>query len=128
MPTWSVRFGAVLAALLGAMASAAAATVHVTAAPGGLGTTGLQWQLDDDPPAPAGSPAATGKAYGPALVWSRLGQVRLRPGKHTLTLAVPVRGEGAERYSLSVDALVLAREPFVPEGASRPTWRPREKP
>ncbi len=36
MPTWPVRFGAVLAALLGATASAAAATVHVAAAPGGL--------------------------------------------------------------------------------------------
>jgi hypothetical protein len=98
------------------------------AAPDGLGSTGLQWQLDDDPPAAAGAPATAGKPYGPALSWSRLAQVRLRPGKHTLTLLVPARsGRAAERYSLSLDAIVLAREPFVPEGGNRPTWRPRGK-
>jgi hypothetical protein len=85
---------------------------------------GLQWQMDDDPPAAAGAPAVEGKPYGPALVWTKLGQVRLRPGRHTLTLLVPARNtDAAERYQLGVDALVLAREPFVPDGPNRPQWR-----
>jgi hypothetical protein len=99
-----------------------------SAAPGGLGAAGLQWQLDDDPPIAAGAPPTVGKAYGAGLSWAKLGQVRLRPGRHALTLLVPAKGGATDRYQLSVDALVLAREAFVPNGPVRPHWSARAQP
>jgi hypothetical protein len=39
-----------------------------------------------------------------------------------LTLSVSERG--ADRYLFRIDALLLAREPFEPNGIRKPSWRP----
>ena len=54
--------------------------------------------------------------------WTRLGQAQLAPGRHRLVIAAtdPARSGG---YHLKIDALVLAREPFQPNGIRRPGSR-----
>jgi hypothetical protein len=74
------------------------------------------------PPVPPSTPTTVGPPYGPGLSWTRLGAVRLEEGRHVLTLSVSERG--LERYLFRIDALLLAREPFQPDGIRKPSWRP----
>jgi hypothetical protein len=59
--------------------------------------------------------------YGSGLAWTRLGSVRLEPGRYRLSLAVSERN--GDRYLFRVDALLFAREPFRPDGVRKPVWR-----
>ncbi len=93
--------------------------------PGSADTAGFTWRVDDRPPVlalpdPAARPA--GDRYAGGLGWTRLGPVPLSPGRHTLALTVtePARAGG---FHLKVDALVLSREPFQPNGIRRPDFR-----
>jgi hypothetical protein len=89
--------------------------------PGSPDSSPFTWRIDDRTPtlAPTDGP---GRRYAPDLGWTRLGQVQLSPGRHTLTLvATAAAASGA--FHLAVDALVLAREPFQPDGIRRPGMR-----
>jgi hypothetical protein len=118
--------------------------------PGQEGASPVRWEIaaaqqaaGSDPPAGAPARPATsdgggeagpvspsisrpgtltpGPAYAPGLAWTRLGSVRLDPGRYVLTLSVAERG--GERFLFRVDSLLLAREPFTPNGIQKPVWR-----
>jgi hypothetical protein len=112
-------------------------------APGQEGASPVHWQIEKIEPAPRNeasqnqpprqelplppsaapsTPTTVGPPYAPGLSWSRLGTARLEAGRHVLTLSVSERG--GDRYLLRIDALLLAREPFEPNGIRKPSWRP----
>jgi hypothetical protein len=89
--------------------------------PGRDGVSGLVWQLNDEPAVPADSVTPTGADYAAGMAWFQLGRVTLATGRHELVLAVPRRAEGGSgRYLAALDAIVLSREPFQPNGAQKP--------
>jgi len=47
--------------------------------------------------------------------------VRLDPGRYVISFSVAERS--GDRYLFRIDALLLAREPFTPNGAQKPAWR-----
>jgi hypothetical protein len=89
--------------------------------PGSPETSAFTWRIDDRAPALAVAEGASHR-YAGALGWTRLGQVSLPPGPHVLILTAtgPAASGG---YHLDVDALVLSREPFQPNGVRRPGYR-----
>jgi hypothetical protein len=115
-------------------------------APGQEGASPLQWRIERQPTSGSGSegptvpqteaeitpvtppptrPAAEGGPYAPGLSWTRLGVMRLEPGRYRLNLSVGERA--GDRYLFRVDALLFAREPFRPDGSRKPTWRVKAK-
>jgi len=89
--------------------------------PGAADVSGFTWRVDDRTPSLV-LPGETTHRYTSALGWTRLGQVQLSPGRHTVSFAVtePARNGG---FHLDLDALVLSREPFQPNGIRRPQFR-----
>ena len=61
-----------------------------------------------------------GGLYAGKFQWSRLGDVTLSRGKHTLTITVTGPRERDGRYALSIDAFCLSRVPFHPSGTQQP--------
>jgi hypothetical protein len=94
--------------------------------PGAEDTSGFTWRVDDRTPSLV-VPGESVRRYAPGLGWTRIGQIQLAPGRHTVVIAAtePARSGG---YHLAVDALVLAREPFQPNGTHRPSSRLAEEP
>jgi hypothetical protein len=118
-------------------------------APGQEGASPVHWQIDPiettprdgaardkakgqelplPPSISSSTPTTVGAPYAPGLSWTRLGAMRLEAGRHVLTLSVSERGRGSadrpDRYLFRIDALLLAREPFEPNGIRKPSWRP----
>jgi hypothetical protein len=89
--------------------------------PGSPRTSPFTWRIDERAPSLAGTEGESHR-YAGALGWTRLGQVPLAPGPHVLILTAtgPAASGG---YHLDVDALVLSREPFQPNGVRRPDYR-----
>ncbi len=90
-------------------------------APGGEESSPFTWRLDDRTPALATAGDAP-RRYAPGLAWTRLGQAQLAQGRHTLVIAASEAAR-AGGFHLDIDALVLAREPFQPNGSRRPESR-----
>src|SRR5207249_2578472 len=87
----------------------------------------LYWQIDDEPAAPLKTAEPAGPDYSAGMAWFKLGMVTLKPGRHELLLAFPERSPEADgRYSAAIDAVVLSREAFKPNGIQKPysTTRP----
>ncbi len=89
--------------------------------PGSPEASGFTWRIDDRAPSLAVSEGPA-RRYVRSLGWTRLGQVSLAAGPHVLfiTATGPAPSGG---YHLDVDALVLSREPFQPNGIERPEFR-----
>jgi hypothetical protein len=89
--------------------------------PGAAGVSGFTWRVDDRTPSLV-LPDETAHRYSDRLGWTRLGQVQLSRGPHTVAIAVtePAQKGG---YHLDLDAIVFAREPFQPDGVKRPGFK-----
>jgi hypothetical protein len=89
--------------------------------PGSPEASPFTWRIDDRAPALAAADE-TSHRYAGSLGWTRLGQASLAPGAHVLVITAtgPAAAGG---YRLDIDALVLSREPFQPNGARRPEYR-----
>ncbi len=83
----------------------------------------LSWQMDGSDWSHAAGISPTGDAYGPGFVWSRLGVVRLAAGKHVLRIRADAPAAGSGRWSAAVDAVLVTREAFLPQGTRRPDLR-----
>jgi hypothetical protein len=85
--------------------------------PGAPDTAGFTWRVDEATPSLV-LPVDQTRRFAPGLGWTRLGQVHLAAGRHTLVITAT---EPAPRggYHLDVDELVLSREPFDPDRARR---------
>ena len=77
-------------------------------------------QVDDGAPDDTRDASTQGGAYAGKFVWSRLRDVTLARGQHTLTLAVTGRRALDHRYALDLDAFCVTRAPFVPDGPRQP--------
>jgi hypothetical protein len=86
-------------------------------------TSPLSWSLDGSGWTPVSGVAPTGDAYGPGFRWSRIGSARLAAGKHVLRIRAEGPAPASGRWSAALDALLLTREAFQPEGTRRPTLR-----
>jgi hypothetical protein len=86
--------------------------------PGGRDISNFTWRIDDRAPSLVIADG-TSRHYTPSLGWTRLGQVPLSVGLHTLTITAAGPASTGS-YHLDLDALVLSREPFQPNGIRRP--------
>jgi hypothetical protein len=94
--------------------------------PGSKESCPFTWRLDDRTPALATADDAA-RRYAPGLGWTRLGQAQLAPGRHVLTIAT-TESAPSGGYHMAIDALVLAREAFQPNGVQRPESRSASEP
>ena len=79
------------------------------------------WVVDTGQPHTSSEAAIRDMPYlGDRLIWMRLGLLDLKRGDHTLTLRVTDRAQATNRYYLSMDSLVVTRQPFTPSGTSKP--------
>ena len=89
--------------------------------PGQPWTSPVSWQMDESSWTPAGVVAPKGEAYAPDFYWSKISTAHLAPGKHILRLRVDGRRQEPDKnYVMSIDAIVISKEPFIPDGARRP--------
>lgn len=89
--------------------------------PGQTWTSPASWSVDGSSWNPIRGAEPRGQAYAPDLFWTRIATVHLSPGRHVFRLrADGRRSEPDNNYVMYIDALVVTREPFVPDGARRP--------
>lgn len=89
--------------------------------PGRPGVSPMIWQIDDEPAVEVKSATAVGDDYGRGLAWFNMGRTALKAGPHELTLVIGQKAEGAGgRFNAAIDAVVLSREPFKPQGSGKP--------
>lgn len=92
--------------------------------PGRPGNSPLIWQIDDEPAVSLPSATPLGEDYTTGMAWYQLGRVALKAGRHTLTIVVPEKAPGpGGRYSAGLDAVVLTRDAFKPNGIQKPHFR-----
>ncbi|MCC6442293.1 MAG: hypothetical protein IT210_02430 [Armatimonadetes bacterium] len=61
------------------------------------------------------------QSYGQGFAWTRVGAAQLTRGKHTLRLRIAQsRAQPSPAWAASIDALVLSRSPFNPDGIKKP--------
>ena len=87
--------------------------------PGADGASPMTWQVDDLDSFPVTPQRAPGEEYASGFKWYRIGRVTLERGFHTLTFRVGDPGGGGQ-YEAAIDAIVLARQPFQPDGVEQP--------
>ncbi len=83
----------------------------------------MSWSLDNGSWSPVSEARPEGDPYGPGMRWSRLARVPLTTGKHVIRFRLDGRSPATGRYSLSIDAVMLHREKFVPDGPRKPVVR-----
>jgi hypothetical protein len=92
--------------------------------PGRPGVSPLVWQLDDEPEVFVGTVESVESDYTANMGWFMLGRVTLQVGRHSLILSVPEKAASpGGRYAAGIDAIVLSREPFKPNGIQKPEIR-----
>ncbi|MGV3721234.1 MAG: hypothetical protein ACO1SX_10035, partial [Actinomycetota bacterium] len=92
--------------------------------PGRPGISPLVWQIDDEPAVSLPSATAVGDDYTTGMAWFQLGRTTLQAGRHILTVVVPEKAPGpGGRFSAGLDAVVLARSGFKPNGIQKPHFR-----
>jgi hypothetical protein len=90
-------------------------------APGRPGVSPLIWQVDEEPAVSVNSVTPVGNDYARDMTWYQLGRATLQAGKHQLLLVVPDKAAGpGGRYTAAIDAVVLSRDPFKPNGVEKP--------
>ncbi len=101
------------------------------ATPPGSGASPFTWSVDDGPASDAEDDQTSGGPYAGKFAWRDLGDVPLRGGRHTLTIAVTGRRLEDQRYVLGLDAFCVTRVPFSPDGPTQPSvdsWLPPATP
>jgi hypothetical protein len=89
--------------------------------PGSAGTSPLIWQIDEEPAVEVNSAMMTGESYSPGMGWYSLGRLTLKAGRHELALVIPEKTAGASpRFAAAVDAVLLTRDAFTPNGVEKP--------
>ncbi len=78
------------------------------------------YTLDDGGANTAEDVETEGGLYAGKFLWSRLGDVTLTRGPHTLTITVTGPRARDNRYALALDAFCLSRVPFHPNGTIQP--------
>jgi hypothetical protein len=93
--------------------------------PGRAGVSPLIWQMDEEVPVTVRSATPSGSDYSNGMAWYSLGRMTLKAGVHELTLFVPEKAGGAGgRYAMGIDAIVLSRDTFHPNGIEKPYGKP----
>ncbi len=101
-------------------------------APGSPNTSPILIRVDDQPPMDVTRPLVSGSPYGSlpfpnaptggAFIWCNLGTAQLTSGQHRLMITVAGRASGTNRYTIGIDAIVLSRGGFKPNGVQRPQF------
>jgi hypothetical protein len=92
--------------------------------PGRPGASPLIWAVDDEPAVPVNQATPVGADYSPGMAWTLLGRLTLKQGLHELTLIVPGPApDSGGRFRAAIDALVISRDGFKPNGIERPATR-----
>ncbi|BCW98001.1 MAG: hypothetical protein KatS3mg024_0828 [Armatimonadota bacterium] len=86
-------------------------------------TSPLSWNLDSSEWTRVGGISPTGNSYGPGFRWTRLGTARLAAGKHVIRIRAEAPAPATGQWSVTLDALLVTREAFAPDGARRPALR-----
>jgi len=92
----------------------------VAGTPPGPGNSPIAWSVDGGTELTVAQAQPAGEPYAPGFAWFPLGQVTLREGRHVLDLAIPEPVGSPPVFRAGVDAVVLAREPFRPQGTRKP--------
>jgi hypothetical protein len=94
--------------------------VWLACSPPGPETSPFVWFVDSGQPHSVAEAQPRGASYlSNRFQWLELGRIPLNKGLHTLTLRVTDAASG--RYYLALDALLLTRGLFEPNGTVRPT-------
>ncbi len=89
--------------------------------PGQQWSSAASWSVDGSSWTPIRGAAPQGEAYATDLFWSRIATMHLSPGRHVFRIRADARRQLPDKnYVMYIDALVLSREPFTPNGARRP--------
>ncbi len=81
----------------------------------------VSWNVDESSWMPIKDIVTTGNPYASGLYWSKIGTLHLTRGKHVLRFRLDGRRKQPDNnYVMSIDALMITREPFRPDGARRP--------
>lgn len=94
--------------------------IWVAGTPPGPGTSPIVWSVDGGGELTVAQAQPTGDPYAPGFAWFQLGQVTLREGRHILDLAIPEPVGSPPTFRAGIDVVMLAREPFRPEGTRKP--------
>ncbi len=86
-------------------------------------TSPLSWNLDSSEWTRVAGLSPTGDPYGPGFRWTRLGTARLVAGKHVIRIRAEAPAPASGQWSAALDALLVMREAFVPDGIRRPALR-----
>lgn len=87
--------------------------------PGRPGASELQYSLDRTA-WQAVTPSSEAAPHAGTIAWFKVGSVNLTTGQHTLTLQVSKPGPNGV-YGAAIDALLLTKEPFTPNGTEKPS-------
>jgi len=90
--------------------------------PGRPAASPLVWAVDEEPPVTVRNATPAGGEYAPGFGWTLLGRLTLKTGLHEISLIIPEPAEGG-RYRTAIDALVISRDGFKPNGIERPATR-----
>lgn len=97
-------------------------TVWVSCTPLGGQASPFLWLMDTGDTHTSNEAEAVGEPYlGDQFRWYRLGRATLRKGSHTLTLRVTDRAAALKRYHLVLDAVLVTRTAFTPNGINKPS-------
>lgn len=97
-------------------------TLWVACTPPGPNASPFVWLVDTEETRSSSEATVVGSPYlTNQFVWMNLGRVPLKAGQHTLTLRVIDRAPASKRYFLAMDALILTRSTFSPNGTARPS-------
>lgn len=95
-------------------------TLWVAATPPGPNTSPFAWVLDTAQAQDSRSAVVTGAPYmSERFVWMNLGRIALTRGAHKITLTAE-RAPENHRYQLALDAILVTRSSFTPNGTMRP--------
>jgi len=82
----------------------------------------LSWSVDGSNWVKITAPATQAQPYAPpSMFWSKLATLHMTQGKHVVRLRVDGRRKAPDdRYVMYIDAVLITREPFRPDGIRRP--------
>jgi hypothetical protein len=97
-------------------------TLWIACTPPGPHASPFVWLVDTEEPHSSSEATVVGAPYlANQFIWMNLGRVSLKAGLHTLTFRITDRAPAAKRYYLAIDALILTRSAFSPNGTARPS-------
>ncbi len=63
---------------------------------------------------------AAGGEYAKGLVWTKVANLNISPGRHALTFRVTGKSALKDKYYLAIDAIVVSPTGFTPDGIDKP--------